>query len=234
MVSGSSLEALPNTPQGGPKETFEFPVFRTREQMQEYLEDVGYDIDRLHTLGDSVGEREGLLTSLREKHPNLNGQGEALINHLHLNAQELNRKESWYTKLLKLPGKALRYGWETMKAHPRISIAVAVGLGVAALYYSGAAAAGYGWLKAKVMESMVGEGVAGAAEAVGEAAGAVGEAAGAAGEAAAEAAGGAAETVGEIIGGGAGEVPIPDVSPLPTDAPPVEMWDEVLRGLQQN
>ncbi|MBU2259434.1 hypothetical protein KKC44_02395 [Patescibacteria group bacterium] len=199
MVYGSSLEALPDTPQGGPKETFEFPVFRSREELQDYLEDVGYDIDRLHAMGDSVAEREQLITSLKERNPTLNGNAEALVEHLRLNHQELERKESWYTKLLKLPGKALRYSWETVKAHPYITAAVVIGLTAAALYYSGAAAAGYGWLKAKVMESMVGEGAAGAVGAGKDAAIAAGEKVAEVGGAAGEAVGGAAESVGELI-----------------------------------
>jgi len=192
-------DASPEVPKAERKERFEFPVFKTREELGEYLDEVGYDIDRLGALGDSVSDREKLLMALQEKHPALNGQASALIEHLRLNHQELERKEGWFKSFIKLPGRAMKAAWETIKAHPYITTAVVIALTAAALYYTGAGASAVGWIKSKLLGSMIGEGAAQAQQAAQGAAEAVGEAAGEAGEAAVEAARQATETVGDII-----------------------------------
>ncbi len=127
MITETPTRSMPDQP-------VEFPVFRTRKEMNEFLEGIGYrEIDRLATVGRSVEDREILLKKLKEADPSLNGNADALIDHLNLNHQEIERKESWLKKLLKLPGKVLSYIWSTIKAHPFLTTAAVVGL----LYYTG-------------------------------------------------------------------------------------------------
>ncbi|MBU0458005.1 hypothetical protein KJ652_00365 [Patescibacteria group bacterium] len=195
-------DTAPEAPGENRLEHFEFPVFRNQREFGEYMSDIDYDVDRLHTTADSVGDREDLMAALQKKYPELNGNASKLVEHLRLNHQELERKESWFTKLKKMPGRAMKATWETVKAHPYITAAVVLGITAAALYYTGAGATAISWIKAKVMGSLLGEGVAGAGEVVAEAGEVVaeaGEVAGNVADAVGEAAGAAGETIPEIM-----------------------------------
>ena|SRR3989338_2146838 len=105
--------------QQAPNEGQVFPEFRSRSEFEEYLSCIGYRrLDRLHEAAHSTEERERLAEALRAANPDLNGQLEGLIDHLILNDQELQRKESFLSKALKLPGHVLSAAWDTVKNHP--------------------------------------------------------------------------------------------------------------------
>lgn len=121
-----------------------FPVFRTREQMDTYLRGLGYmKLDKLNAVKESTEERQRLAEALKND-PHTNGNAEALVDHLQLNHQELERKESWYKRILKLPGKAVRWTWETVKKHPILTTAVVASI---LLYYTGWGKLGWEWGK---------------------------------------------------------------------------------------
>jgi hypothetical protein len=119
-----------------------FPVFRNREELSDYARKLGFKkIEEFESALDSVKQRERLVEALRKRDPKLNGQVDALIDHLKLNRQEIQRKERWYEKVLKFPGRVLKGAWETVKRHPYLTIAtvIALLLAVGALtgYFSG-------------------------------------------------------------------------------------------------
>lgn len=106
-----------------------FPVFKNREELSGYARKLGFKkIEEFESALGSVQQREKLVEALRKRDPKLNGQVDALITHLKLNHQEIARKERWYEKALKLPGRALKATWETMKKHPALTILVLAAL----------------------------------------------------------------------------------------------------------
>jgi hypothetical protein len=126
-----------------------FPVFRNREELSDYARKLGFKkIEEFESALDSVKQRERLVEALRKRDPKLNGQVDALIDHLKLNRQEIQRKERWYEKVLKFPGRVLKGAWETVKRHPVLT-AVAI---VALLYYTGLGAVLAEKIKAWLMQ----------------------------------------------------------------------------------
>lgn len=106
-----------------------FPVFQTREEMDTYLRGLGYrKMEQLKVDEDAVGARERLAEALKKTNPD--ADVDQLIEHLKLNSQEIERKEKWYDKAMKLPKKAASYTWETIKAHPILTALTLAGLTV--------------------------------------------------------------------------------------------------------
>ncbi|MFH1444639.1 MAG: hypothetical protein ABIG34_04625 [Candidatus Peregrinibacteria bacterium] len=117
------------TPSIGSEQPAAFPVFRNREEMVDYARKLGFKkIEEFESALDSVEKREHLVEALRKRDPKLNGQVESLIKHLKLNKQEIARKERWYEKVLKLPGRATKATWDTMKRHPIITLLILAAL----------------------------------------------------------------------------------------------------------
>ncbi len=104
----------------------EFPVFKDRKEMDGYLRELGYG--RLNEFGKTVNDREKLVDLLRKRNPKLNGQVDNLIEHLKLNKQEIERKEAWYTKVLKFPGRLLKGAWNTVKNHPYLTVGAVIAI----------------------------------------------------------------------------------------------------------
>ncbi|ALM09934.1 MAG TPA: hypothetical protein DEB30_02710 [Candidatus Peribacter riflensis] len=117
------------TPSAGREQPAAFPVFRNREEMVDYAQKLGFKkIEEFESALDSVEKREKLVEALRKRDPKLNGQVDALITHLKLNKQEIARKERWYEKVLKLPGRATQATWDTMKRHPMLTLLILAAL----------------------------------------------------------------------------------------------------------
>ena len=116
-----------------------FPVFKNRKEMGDFGQKLGFrKIEEFESALDSVQQREKLVEALRKSDPKLNGQVDALINHLKINRQEITRKESWYKKVLKFPGRMVSKTWETVKKHPvaaALVLAALAAAGVAGTYY---------------------------------------------------------------------------------------------------
>lgn len=120
----------------------EVPAFDEGPKLHQYIEQE-FGRDTLDALRKSQTNNErhiALLTAVQRKFPQLNGRATDVVQRLLLNQQELDRKESWFTRILKAPGRALSWTWGKMKEHPYLTIGAVIALlaavaGVA--YYSG-------------------------------------------------------------------------------------------------
>lgn len=131
----SIAQEMPATKEGQPS----FPVFKDRREMEDFSRVLGFKkLEEFESALGSVQQREKLVEALRKRDPHLNGQVDALIKHLKINRQEIRRKESWYEKVMKLPGRVLKKSWETVKKHPFASALLLAALAagtVAGSYY---------------------------------------------------------------------------------------------------
>lgn len=116
--------------------------WKSREEMDEGVrEQYGKEIAELLAKRASVLKQSDLVKELR-KH-GLNGDAETLAHKYLLHLQEFDRNESWYKRwtkqILALPGKAVRWTWEKMKAHPYLTALALIGLvggGIALVAYA--------------------------------------------------------------------------------------------------
>ncbi len=81
----------------------------------------------------NTDRRRLLVDALHRKHPEMNGRAERVADRLLLNKQEVERKEGWFTWLVKAPFRAMGWVWQKMKEHPYITAAAVIAL----LYFTG-------------------------------------------------------------------------------------------------
>jgi hypothetical protein len=234
MLTPSTPESAVETTKTAPasdRATLEVP-FEELKGYRKSLQEEGLDLrellraERLGEMEEAARTRKEMLEHLLQKNPSLNGDGERVIEDLSLLEQEAETKKEWnlWEGAKRLPGRA----WETVKAHPYLTAAVAAALLVAIAYSTGAVGPHtFEAIRSWVMTKF---GPGAAAEAAREAAGAAAEAGAEAAEAAAEAVKGAAEAAGEILQ----PSPLPPPPPLtPPEIPDAETARKILEALEQ-
>lgn len=96
----------------------------------------GMELDKVRTSLQSVNGRKDLIQKLE-----LNGNAEAVLEGIDLNVEQLQKKESFFTKMLKLPGRTAESTLNLMKKHPVVStlviLALAAGAVAAGFYLAG-------------------------------------------------------------------------------------------------
>ena len=122
----------------GAEQLSNMPTFRNRKELEGFVrEKIGDDAFKRIREQRDVTERRRLL--VEELHNSgLNGQSEKMAERLLLNQQELDRKEGFFSKLLKGVTAPFRWTWGVMKAHPVLStLAVATLMIVGGYYFAG-------------------------------------------------------------------------------------------------
>lgn len=197
------------------------PFLRAPEEMDQLVQRLGhegYDLSRIRTIGQRVNEEQRLLDTIKRLDPKIDGNAHELVKQLAVYKQEVDRKERWYEKILKAPGRLLKKGWETVKRHPFLTALAVLAISGAVAFYVNPAL--FASLKAWIASKLGALGIGNAAEAAKQT---VEKAA----EAAKEAAGKAMEKVPV-------PPPIPDtLPPLPTDIPSLEEAEKILKGLEK-
>ena len=170
-------------------------------------------IERLNVKGDTAAEEIKLLKKID---PSINGDARSLLEDLTLHHQETNAKKrfrSWeYVK--SMPRRVLG----TIKAHPKISIAIGIAALLAIAYFTGVGGMVVDRVRDYAMKKMGAAGIAQATEAAAKAG------AGAA-ESATEAAKGAVEALNTTV------PPPPVPSPLPTTVPSLDEAGKIIDAL---
>lgn len=170
-------------------------------------------IARMQVKGDTVAEEIRLLKKID---PKINGNATQLLEDLTLYRQEnaAKRRFSAWEYVKSVPGRI----WGTIKAHPKISIAIGIAALLAIAYFTGVG----GMVVDRVRDYATKKlGAAGIAQAT---------------EAAAKAGAGAAETVTEAAKGAAEALkttvpPPPAPTPLPTTAPSLDEAQRIIDAL---
>ncbi len=149
---------MPNTSQStermiggdGASETDGMPIFKSPEAIQKYLGMEG-DLEKIRVMSQTAEGKEELLKKIKEANPEINGEADKALEQIQLNAEQLEKKESFLRKMLKLPGKALSSIGNTIKKHPILSAAAAIAAIIALLYFMPTLAPGVGALKDKII-----------------------------------------------------------------------------------
>lgn len=134
----------------GASETDGMPIFKSPEAIQKYLGMEG-DLEKIRVMSQTAEGKEELLKKIKEANPEINGEADKALEQIQLNAEQLEKKESFLRKMLKLPGKALSSIGNTIKKHPILSAAAAIAAIIALLYFMPTLAPGVGALKDKII-----------------------------------------------------------------------------------
>lgn len=157
-----------DSPAQAPRENI-FPVASSREEMRTNLK-TQKTLEEISEMIKTQEGKEQLLTMIKDASPNVNGNVDAALDQVGLNAEQLQKKESFIKRMLKLPGQAVSKAWETIKKHPILTAVILIAIAAAGAYYLGYLPKLGDWgLKLKNMLS--GEGAVATAEAGSEALG---------------------------------------------------------------
>lgn len=91
---------------------------------------LGMQLEEARAKIESVEGRKELIEQL-----NLNGDAEQVLDSVDLNLEQLKKKESFFMKMLKLPGRTLKATLGMMKRHPIITGIAGVAILIALLYF---------------------------------------------------------------------------------------------------
>src|SRR3989344_3911429 len=110
------------------------PVFRDREELQRYL-GTQKELDEIGVMFRTQDGKKELLALLKKADPALNGNVEGALNQIDLNREQLEKKESFLKKMLKLPARALKALGRTMRKHPVLTALGGLAAVIALLYF---------------------------------------------------------------------------------------------------
>ncbi len=131
------------------------PVFRDQEELREYL-GTNKELEEIGVMYKTQDGKQELLALLRKADPSLNGNVEGALEQIDLNREQLEKKESFLKKMLKLPGRALKALGRTMRKHPVLTAIAGLAGFIALLYFMPTIAPTAGEYGRKLIESFKG------------------------------------------------------------------------------
>ena len=143
MAQDLSTTDMPNPleyPEGFP--------YRSRESAETKF---GMELDKVRTKIQSDEGRRELIQQL-----NLNGNADTVLEGIDLNVEQLKKKESFFMKMLKLPGRAVKSAFNVMGRHPFLTSAAVIAIIIAILYFTPALAPTAGEYGTKLVQAFKG------------------------------------------------------------------------------
>lgn len=126
--------AAENTQSAGSRQMDIVPVFRDQDELREYL-GTNKELEEIGVMYKTQDGKQELLALLRKADPSLNGNVEGALEQIDLNREQLEKKESFLKKMLKLPGRALKALGRTMRKHPVLTAIAGLAGFIALLYF---------------------------------------------------------------------------------------------------
>lgn len=138
---------------GGDGARLEDWLFKDRESLERRF---GMEMERIAELYRTDSGKKQLLEAIRKQDPSLNGNVDAALTQVSSNIDQLKKKESFLTKMLKLPVRAVQAVGRTMKRHPFLTAAAGIAAILALLYFTGPLAQTAGQYGTTLVESFKG------------------------------------------------------------------------------
>ncbi|MDD5623581.1 MAG: hypothetical protein PHI23_02640 [Candidatus Peribacteraceae bacterium] len=126
----------------GPESPPRVPTFERNADLRRYIGE-----ETLTALGKAKNNTDRhrlLVEALRKEHPEMNGEAEKEARKILVNKQELERKEGWFSWIVKAPFRGLGWVWKkTFVEHPILTtLVLTVAGGTLAWYWLSKGAAG--------------------------------------------------------------------------------------------
>jgi hypothetical protein len=131
------------------------PVFRDEVELQKYL-GTQKQLEEIGVMFQTQDGRKELLALLKKADPALNGNVEGALNQIDLNREQLEKKESFLKKMLKMPVRALKALGRTMRRHPILTALGGLAAVIALLYFMPALAPTAGEYGRQLIEAFKG------------------------------------------------------------------------------
>ncbi len=112
-------------------------LFRDRDSVEQRF---GLEMDRILELRKSKEGQRELIQRMKKADPSLNGNVNDVLRQVDRNLDQLNKKESFLGKVVKLPLRAVQAVGRTIKKHPVLSAVAGIAAIIALLYFTPALA----------------------------------------------------------------------------------------------
>lgn len=126
-------------------------IFRDRESMEKRF---GLEMERILELHKTNVGKQELLQKMKDADPTLNGNADKAMKQVRGNIEQLQKKESFFKRMLTLPPRAMQAVGTTMSKHKKLSAVAVVAAIIAIAYFTPALAPTAGQYGTKLIQAL--------------------------------------------------------------------------------
>jgi len=129
-IADASAEATPSVTE------WDLPTKRLFEERLKML-GIQKTLDEIEQELNTQEGKQRIARAIKDADSSVNGNIDGILDQIDLNREQLQKKESFFKRMLKLPGKALNSVWRTIKKHPYLTATLLIALATGGAYYLG-------------------------------------------------------------------------------------------------